>query len=98
MKPKLAAGGASSRGRRATDHPSTLRGAGLRRTGPRVAVLERLEAATAPLSHGEVAAMLTPAGFDRATVYRNLIDLVKKGLVRRADLGDHVWRFELVRG
>lgn len=36
------------------------------------------------------------AGWDRATVYRNLLDLVKAGLARRIDVGDHVWRFEAV--
>jgi Fur family transcriptional regulator, ferric uptake regulator len=75
----------------------TLRAAGLRRTGPRVAVMQRLEAAAAPLSHGEVAEQLAAKGYDRATVYRNLVDLVEVGLVTRKDLGDHVWRFELVR-
>ena len=34
---------------------------------------------------------------DRTTVYRNLLDLTDAGLVRRSDLGDHVWRFELKR-
>jgi Fur family transcriptional regulator, ferric uptake regulator len=33
--------------------------------------------------------------FDRATVYRILADLAAAGLVRKMDLGDHVWRFEL---
>jgi len=37
-------------------------------------------------------------GFDRATLYRNLIDLTDAGVVTRTDLGDHVWRFELKRG
>jgi Fur family ferric uptake transcriptional regulator len=62
-----------------------------------MAVLERLDAASAPLSHGEVAALLAPSGVDRATVYRNLVDLVEAGLARRSDLGDHVWRFERTR-
>jgi Fur family ferric uptake transcriptional regulator len=74
-----------------------LRAAGLRRTSPRIAVLQRLEAATAPLSHGEIAEKLAAAGYDRVTVYRNLSDLVEVGLVTRTDVGDHVWRFELVR-
>jgi Fur family transcriptional regulator, ferric uptake regulator len=74
-----------------------LREAGLRRTAPRVAVLERLEGGKAPLSHGDIAEALGPRGFDRATVYRNLMDLVGAGLVTRTDLGDHVWRFERVR-
>jgi len=74
-----------------------LRGAGLRRTGPRLAVLERLAGAAAPLSHGELASELALLGFDRATVYRNLMDLTEVGLVSRSDLGDHVWRFDLRR-
>jgi Fur family ferric uptake transcriptional regulator len=74
-----------------------LRQAGLRRTGPRVAVLERLAHAAAPISHGELAEALEPLGFDRATVYRNLTDLAEAGLVVRSDMGDHVWRFALVR-
>jgi Fur family transcriptional regulator, ferric uptake regulator len=73
-----------------------LRDLGLRATLPRVAVVQRLLAARAPLTHGEVAEQLAESGFDRATVYRNLIDLADVGLVRRSDIGDHVWRFELV--
>lgn len=75
----------------------TLRRAGLRATRPRMAVLEILEDATSPVSHPEVAEALVREGFDRATVYRNLVDLADAGLVRRSDLGDHTWRFELVR-
>jgi Fur family ferric uptake transcriptional regulator len=73
-----------------------LRDLGLRATLPRVAVMQQLIAARAPLSHGEVAEQLAESGFDRATVYRNLIDLAEVGLVRRTDIGDHVWRFEIV--
>lgn len=74
-----------------------LRGAGLRATQPRVAVLGRLLSARSPLSHGDVADALAEQGFDRATVYRNLMDLTEAGLARRSDMGDHVWRFDLVR-
>ena len=74
-----------------------LHDAGLRRTGPRLAVLEVLEAAKSPLSHADVADELVDDTLDRATVYRNLMALTEAGLVRRTDLGDHVWRFELVR-
>ncbi len=82
--------------RPAAELTNTLRAAGLRRTAPRIAVLQRLESAVTPLSHADIAERLAPVGYDRATVYRNLIDLVEAGLVTRADLGDHVWRFELV--
>jgi Fur family transcriptional regulator, ferric uptake regulator len=85
------------KGESVTERTKTLRDAGLRKTGPRLAVLAVLERAKAPLSHADVAEALANDGFDRATVYRNLIALTEVGLVRRNDLGDHVWRFELVR-
>jgi Fur family ferric uptake transcriptional regulator len=72
-----------------------LREAGLRATGPRVAVMKSLVSASGPVSHGELAAQLADDGLDRATVFRNLKDLTDAGLVRRTDLGDHTWRFEL---
>jgi len=75
-----------------------LRDAGLRCTGPRMAVLRHLQGCTAPLSHGELVEALTDHGFDAATLYRNLIDLEGAGLVGRVNLGDNVWRFELRRG
>ena len=71
-----------------------LRRAGLRVTSARLAVLAALRARLAPASHADLAAALEGAVPDRATVYRNLVELVKAGLARRRDLGDHVWRFE----
>jgi Fur family ferric uptake transcriptional regulator len=79
------------------DWTRALHDAGLRRTGPRVAVLEQLEIAHGPLTHGDFVEILAHLGYDRTTLYRNLTDLVAAGLVTRADLG-HLWRFELVRG
>lgn len=79
------------------EHQAKLRAAGLRATTPRLAVLAYLTEARGPVSHAEVAERLAGSGFDRATVYRNLMDLTDVGLVRRADMGDHVWRFELVQ-
>ena len=74
-----------------------LRAAGLRSTMARTAVLRELMAATTPLSHADVADKLAPAGFDRVTVYRNLMELSDAGIATRVDLGDHTWRFELKR-
>jgi len=68
--------------------------AGLRVTGPRLAVLEVLRRAGKPLSHGEVADVLERDGIDRATIYRNLQDLVEAGILSRTDFGA-VWHFEL---
>jgi len=81
--------------------PDDLRGmirdAGLRVTAPRVAVLRSLLSVATPQSHADVMDQLSGEGWDRATLYRNLIDLTEAGLVRRTDLGDHVWRFEVHR-
>ena len=70
-----------------------LRAAGLRATSARVAVLRALMTADKPLSHAEASDRVRGQGLDRATVYRNLTDLVEAGLAQRSDLGDHVWRF-----
>ena len=78
------------------DWRARLRDAGLRVTQPRLAVLDLLGAMKGPRSHAEVVDALGDAGWDRATLFRNLNDLAAAGLVRRFDLGDHVWRFELV--
>ncbi len=72
-----------------------LRKTGLRSTAPRLAVLRQLLQAKTPVSHGELVSELADHGMDRATVYRNLLDLTDVGLLARNDLGDHVWRFEL---
>ncbi len=74
-----------------------IRAAGLRCTTARVAVLEHLDTATGPRTHAEVSEALDDRGFDRATIYRNLIELTDKKLVSRVELGDHVWRFEIKR-
>lgn len=74
-----------------------LRKTGLRSTAPRLAVLRQLVNAKTPVSHGELVDELAHHGMDRATVYRNLLDLTDAGLLVRNDLGDHVWRFELLR-
>ena len=72
-----------------------LRAAGMRSTAARRAVLQELTGATSPLTHAQVAERLASRGFDRATIYRNLIELAEAGLLSRIELGDHVWRFEL---
>jgi Fur family ferric uptake transcriptional regulator len=73
-----------------------VRAKGLRATPSRLAVLELLRASDAPMSHGDVTDRLAARAWDRATIYRNLTDLAGVGLVRRTDVGDHVWRFEAV--
>ncbi len=73
-----------------------IRGVGLRATSARIATLAQLRHATSPLTHAEVAKNLAASGIDKATAFRNLNDLVEAGLVRRSELGDHVWRFEVI--
>lgn len=75
---------------------AAVRASGLRATPSRIAVLEVLRASDSPMSHGDVADRLAGQAWDRATIYRNLVDLADAGLVRRTDLGDHIWRFEAV--
>lgn len=72
-----------------------MRARGLRATASRVAVLQTLARLGRPATHGDLAADLAPDGWDRATVYRNLVDLTEAGFARRVDMGDHLWRFEL---
>lgn len=79
------------------DLQEILRAAGLRSTAPRLAVLRFLTDLGTPISHAELVEALASEGFDRATLYRNLVDLAESGLVVRTDLGDHVWRYELKR-
>ena len=73
-----------------------IREAGLRATPARIATLKLLHQATSPLTHAEVAEKLQDLGVDKATVFRNLNDMVTAGILRRTELGDRVWRFELV--
>ena len=73
-----------------------LRQVGLRATPARIATLTLMSKSSKPLSHAEVAAELEELAVDKATVFRNLNDLVSVNLLRRAELGDHVWRFEIV--
>lgn len=76
---------------------SRIRAAGLRATASRLAVLRGLTQAATPRTHADLVEQLAPQGWDRATIYRNLTDLTGAALIRRTDLGDHVWRFELRR-
>ena len=62
----------------------------------RIAVLALLRSEESALSHAEVTEFLDQAAWDRATLYRNLVDMTEVGLLRRVELGDHTWRFEVV--
>lgn len=75
-----------------------IREAGLRATPARIATLQLLRESSSPLTHAVVAEHLAAAGVDKATAFRNLNDMVDAGLLRRTEVGDHVWRFEAVMG
>ena len=85
--------GKSSEQLRATARDK-IRVAGLRSTPARVATLLALEQSDSPLTHAEVADKIQELGVDKATVLRNLVDLVAAGLARRTELGDRLWRYE----
>ena len=67
----------------------------MRATASRLAVLEVLHAGHRPMSHSEVIDALAEHTWDRSTLYRNLTDLADAGLLRRSELGDRTWRFEV---
>ena len=76
---------------------NAIRRSGLRATPARMATLILLRDSTSPMTHAEVSEHLAVSGIDKATAFRNLNDLAESGLLRRTELGDHVWRFEVVR-
>ena len=72
-----------------------IRSVGLRGTPARIATYIALQSTKSPLTHAEVAEIIETLGADKATVLRNLTDLVAAGLARRTELGDRLWRYEL---
>ncbi|MDA9858225.1 transcriptional repressor [Rubripirellula sp.] len=80
-----------------SDIQDDIRAAGLRATPARVATRRMLPEETSPLTHAEVAERLGASGVDKATAFRNLNDMTDAGLLRRTELGDHVYRFAEIR-
>ena len=72
-----------------------LREAGLRATGPRVAVLCTISSLERPMSHSEIVDVLGDGDWDQATIYRNLVKLVEIGLARVANRVGGIARYEL---
>jgi len=68
----------------------------MRATAPRIAVLVTLHEEQGPMTHEQVMDSLPSGAFGKATVWRILSDLAESGLLRRMDLGDRVWRYELL--
>ena len=78
-----------------TEVRALLKHHGMRATAQRIAVLFVLHEQQGPLSHEGVMAQLEPGLYDKASVWRVLSDVANAGIVRRMDLGDRVWRYEL---
>ena len=74
-----------------------IRSAGLRATPARIATLKVLHGSGSPLTHAEVSDKLENLQIDKATIFRNLTDLVARNVIRRSALGDNVWRFEIIK-
>ena len=75
---------------------SLIRAKGLRATGVRIDVLVALHEAGGPLTHEQVIGSLRDGVYDKASIWRILSDLADAGILRRMDLGDRVWRYELM--
>jgi Fur family ferric uptake transcriptional regulator len=73
-----------------------LKEQGMRATAQRIAVLVILHKQKVPMTHEEVMGLLAAGLYDKASVWRVLSDLAGVGILRRMDLGDRVWRYELV--
>ena len=72
---------------------ATLRERGLKATASRIACLRYLAEHSSPVTHRELSDALARSGLDRATLFRNLNDLVVVGLARRTIIGG-AWHFE----
>ena len=70
-----------------------LRKVGLKSTLTRIAVLQQLWIEGRPVSHSELVQSLTGVG-DQATIYRNLVSFVEKGLARIASTAFGTVRYE----
>lgn len=80
---------------RREENRNHLRSKGLRATPARLAILAAIEDTTVPITHQELATCLDNLGLDKSTIFRALQDLTEAGLLRRLELGDHVWRYEI---
>ena len=77
------------------DWAQYLRATGLRGTRASIAVLKALEAATLPLSHDELEALVAP--INRVTLYRVLDRLVATGLAQRIESSERAGRYVAVQ-
>lgn len=74
---------------------TTLREKGLKSTPLRLAILEVLNQAEAPLTAEETAKRLKRIDFDRASLFRSLKTFSESGLINSVDLGEGFQRYEM---
>ena len=74
-----------------------LREKGLKSTLTRIAVFQYLLKAKKPVSHSDLVQVLGDQFGDQATIYRNLLAFVDKGLARLASTAGGISRYELIR-
>jgi len=72
-----------------------LDSAGLRRTGPRLAILSVLLDAGKPVTHEQITARLSEAAPNKVTIYRVLESFVEADIVHMAFLRERARHFEL---
>lgn len=78
-----------------TDWANRLRGAGLKATPVRIAILDHLSRGHTLQSVDEIFSSLKKEGIDRVTLYRSIRSFEESGLVISNELGDGVIRYEL---
>jgi Fur family transcriptional regulator, ferric uptake regulator len=93
----IKAGEASMNGETAHCDPSqTLRNAGLAKTSQRIAVLEKLIGAAAPLNVRDILAETRgKLKIDRVTIYRILASFKESGIIREIDAGSGTAYYEI---
>ena len=72
-----------------------LESVNLRQTSPRLAILNVLLNAKAPLTREQIAEQIGTNAPNKTTIYRTLTHLVEKNLVHQAYLEERTWHFEL---
>lgn len=73
----------------------TLHAINLRGTPARVAIMRAVFRRGSPISQAEVSEALGELRVDLSTICRALNDMINVGLLRRVEVGDLVWRYEL---
>ncbi len=72
-----------------------LRGASLRCTAGRMALLETLITAQEPLTQEQLGTELSDTDLNKTTIYRALESFVEAGLVHKAYFRERTWYYEL---